>query len=119
MNTERNLMEKASSEKSRASHASTCEKLRAKNAAALENAEMDKTLTVEAYKAAVTRDLGRDLDAGHGVIAGLSGHYVRRYAIREGGVMVQDPGSWQRSETHVTWAEARAMGYFYTNLVNA
>jgi hypothetical protein len=83
----------------------------------LDDAEIEKSLPIKAYKDAITAQLGKHLDAGHGVIAGLSGHYVRLYEITDTGVCVQDPGQWNRTEMRITWAEARAMGYFWVNLV--
>ncbi|MDB4959825.1 MAG: hypothetical protein JWO36_7394 [Myxococcales bacterium] len=83
----------------------------------LDDPEMEKTLPIETYKNAVTTQLGKQLDAGKGVIAGLAGHYVRLYEVTDTGVCVQDPGQWNRTEMRITWAEARAMGYFWVNLV--
>jgi hypothetical protein len=73
--------------------------------------------SIKSYQDAITAQLGKHLDAGKGVIAGLSGHYVRLYEITDTGVCVQDPGQWIRTEMRITWAEARAMGYFWVNLV--
>jgi hypothetical protein len=83
----------------------------------LDDAEIEKTLPIKSYQDAITAQLGKHLDAGKGVIAGLSGHYVRLYEITDTGVCVQDPGQWNRTEMRITWAEARAMGYFWVNLV--
>lgn len=131
MNTQRNLAEnadakqqKAKSDKERKAAGKEhdkaqgyYEKLDKTNHKWLDDAEIEKTLPIKAYQDAVTAQLGKHLDAGQGVIAGLSGHYVRLYEITDTGVCVQDPGQWNRTEMRITWAEARAMGYFWVNLV--
>ncbi len=131
MNTARNLMEndqdkensatndkdRKKYEKSRASHETDYKSLDKANHKWLEDPEAEQKVPLETYKGAVKAQLGPHIDAGRGVIAGLSGHYVRLYAIDETGIRVQDPGQWNRSEMRITWAEARAMGYFWTNLV--
>jgi len=131
MNTERNLAENADTkqqaaktDKERAKYGKDHDKALAYHDKLdktqhkwLDDAEIEKTLPVKAYQDAVTAQLGKHLDAGHGVIAGLSGHYVRLYEITESGICVQDPGQWNRTEMRITWAEARAMGYFWVNLV--
>jgi len=65
----------------------------------------------------VIRDLGPQLDAGAGVLVGVFQHWTRLYGLDHERVLVQDPGAWNRTEINLTWAEARAMGYFWTNLV--
>jgi len=117
MNTAKNLMERETNPAKKAALQKDYEALLAKEKPALEGKGIESTLSLETYQAAVTRDLGPFLDAGAGVIAGLSGHWTRLYAIDEQGVKVQDPGQWNRSEMKISWAEARAMGYFWTNLV--
>ncbi len=117
MNTAKNLMERETNPAKKAALQKDYEALLAKEKPALEGKGIESTLSLETYQAAVTRDLGPLLDAGAGVIAGLSGHWTRLYAIDEQGVKVQDPGQWNRSEMKISWAEARAMGYFWTNLV--
>jgi hypothetical protein len=117
MNTAKNLMERETNPAKKAALQKDYEALLVKEKPALEGKGIESTLSLETYQAAVTRDLGPPLDAGAGVIAGLSGHWTRLYAIDEQGVKVQDPGQWNRSEMKISWAEARAMGYFWTNLV--
>ena len=117
MNTAKNLMERETHPAKKAALQKDYEALLAKEKPALEGKGIETTLSLETYQAAVTRDLGPSLDAGAGVIAGLSGHWTRLYAIDAQGVKVQDPGQWNRSEMKISWAEARAMGYFWTNLV--
>jgi hypothetical protein len=131
MNTERNLMENAADKEAHATSDKDkkryeTDRVKAENYYKqldktnhkwLDDAAMEKTLPIENYKNVVTNQLGKHLDQGHGVIAGLSGHYVRLYAVNADGVSVQDPGQWNRTEMRITWAEARAMGYFWTNLV--
>jgi SH3 domain-containing protein len=117
MNTAKNLMERETNPAKKAALQKDYEALLAKEKPALEGKGIESTLSLDTYQAAVTRDLGPSLDAGAGVIAGLSGHWTRLYAIDEQGVKVQDPGQWNRSEMKISWAEARAMGYFWTNLV--
>lgn len=131
MNTERNLAENADEKQQAARTEKERKKYGAEHDKAkgyydkldktqhkwLDDAEIEKSLPIKAYKDAITAQLGKHLDAGHGVIAGLSGHYVRLYEITDTGVCVQDPGQWNRTEMRITWAEARAMGYFWVNLV--
>lgn len=131
MNTERNLAENADAkqqaaktDKERKKHGKDHDKAQGYHDKLdktqhkwLDDAEIEKTLPIKAYQDAITAQLGKHLDAGHGVIAGLSGHYVRLYEITDTGICVQDPGQWNRTEMRITWAEARAMGYFWVNLV--
>ncbi|HEY6033739.1 MAG TPA: hypothetical protein VIV58_05750, partial [Kofleriaceae bacterium] len=131
MNTQRNLAENAAdkqkaatTDKERKKYGkehdnaqSYYDKLDKANHKWLDDAAIEKTLPIQSYKDAITAQLGKHLDAGKGVIAGLSGHYVRLYEITDTGVCVQDPGQWNRTEMRITWAEARAMGYFWVNLV--
>lgn len=131
MNTERNLMENAAAkeavattdkekkryETDRTKAEAYYKDLDKANHRWLDDPEIEKKLPIENYKNTVTRELGKRIDQGQGVIVGLSGHYVRLYEVNAEGVSVQDPGQWNRAEMRITWAEARAMGYFWTNLV--
>jgi hypothetical protein len=85
--------------------------------AALDGAGIERDLGLERYKSAVIGELGPDIDAGRGVMAGLHMHWTRLYGIDDTHILVQDPGAWNRTEINLTWAEARAMGYFWTNIV--
>jgi hypothetical protein len=117
LTTARNIYEKENDPKKKAVAQKRYETLLAGQKSALEGKEIDGDLSIETYKSAVVRDLGLYIDAGRGVIAGLSGHWTRLYAIDVDGVRVQDPGAWNRTEINLTWSECRAMGYFWTNLV--
>ncbi|MBV8756560.1 MAG: SH3 domain-containing protein [Deltaproteobacteria bacterium] len=117
-NTERNAAERATDAKSRDAHQKRADHLAEQQHDALVGDEaINRQLPIDNYKAAVTRDLGKHLDAGHGILAGLSNHWTKLYAIEEHGIRVQDPGQYDRSEMSITWEEARAMGYFWTNWV--
>jgi hypothetical protein len=117
LSTARNLMEKERDPRKRAAAERRYESLLAGQAAALEGRDIERDLSLQTYKSAVMRELGPDLDTGAGVLAGLHQHWTRLYGIDDDHIMVQDPGAWNRTEINITWAEARAMGYFWTNLV--
>jgi len=117
LSTARNLMEKEADPRKRAVAQRRYESLLAGQTAAMEGRDIEGNLSLQTYKSAVVRELGPELDAGRGVIAGLYRHWTRLYGIDDDHILVQDPGAWNRTEINVTWAEARAMGYFWTNLV--
>ncbi len=117
MSTARNLAEKETDPKKKAAATKQYEELLVGQKAALEGKAIERDLSLETYKSAVVRELGPELDAGGGVIAGLHGHWTRLYGIDSDHILVQDPGAWNRTEINITWAEARAMGYFWTNMV--
>lgn len=117
LSTARNLVEKETDPKKKAAARKRYEALLGGQQAALDGKGIDGDLTLDTYKAAVARELGPEIDAGRGVIAGLFGHWTRLYGIDVDHILVQDPGAWNRTEINVTWAEARAMGYFWANIV--
>jgi hypothetical protein len=117
MNTARNFFEKEANPKSKEKKKKIYEALLAKNQAALDGKDIEGTLGIETYTKAVTEQLGPELDAGRGVIAGLYQHWTRLYGVDADGIKVQDPGGFDRTEVRISWPEARAMGYFWTNLI--
>jgi len=117
LSTARNLLEKDGDPRKRAVAKRRYESLLAGQTAAVEGRGIEGDLSLQTYKSAVVRELGPELDAGRGVIAGLYRHWTRLYGIDDDHILVQDPGAWNRTEINVTWAEVRAMGYFWTNLV--
>lgn len=117
LSTARNAAEKETNPKKKAALVKQYEALLVGQKTALEGKDIDKDLDLETYKSAVIRELGPVLDAGGGVIAGVYQHWVRLYGIHADHILVQDPGAWNRTEINLTWAEARAMGYFWANLV--
>jgi hypothetical protein len=98
-------------------HKEKVEKLRPAYEAAIGNTGMDDRVDLEGYRAHLVEHVGADLDSGAAVIVGLSGHFVRLQAINADHVLVNDPGRDSRSLTKLTFAEARAMGYFATRFV--
>lgn len=117
LSTARNAMEKETNPNKKQSAMKRYESLLAGQASALEGKEIEGDLSLDAYKSAVIRDLGPELDAGAGVLVGVFSHWTRLYGLDDEHILVQDPGAWNRTEINITWAEARAMGYFWTNLV--
>jgi len=117
LSTARNIAEKATDPKTKAADTKRYEALLPKQRAALEGEGIEKDLSLESYKSAVIRELAPELDAGRGVIAGLYMHWTRLYGIDGDHILVQDPGAWNRTEINLTWAEARAMGYFWATIV--
>jgi hypothetical protein len=117
LSTARNLAEKEADPTKKRAAEKRYQALLAGQQAALDGADIEGDLSLDTYKSAVIRELAPELDAGKGVIAGLHGHWTRLYGIDDGHILVQDPGAWNRTEINVTWAEARAMGYFWANIV--
>jgi hypothetical protein len=85
--------------------------------AAMADTSIDDQLSIETYKEYVMEHIGGDLAAGGSVVIALTGHYAKLQAIVEDGIIVNDPARDSRAATHLTWAEARAMGYFKHRLV--
>lgn len=83
----------------------------------LEGGVIEDQVSIATYKNAVTSSIGTALDAGAGVVAGCWGHFTRCYAVTDAHVMVQAPGQYHRSERMLTWAEARALRFFWNYLV--
>ena len=115
LNTLKNEMDREPDPKKREALQKQYEDLLPSQQAALDGKGIED-LPVETYASCVKRDLAL-LDAGAGLLAGLSNHWTRLYAIDADGFRVQDPGEWNRSEMKISWAEGRAMGYFWTNWV--
>jgi uncharacterized protein YraI len=78
---------------------------------------LDQRATLDGYRDHILEQVGADLDGGGSVIVGLSGHFVRLQSLSEDHVLVNDPARDTRSATKLTWAEARAMGYFAVRFV--
>lgn len=72
---------------------------------------------LDGYRDHIVKEVGADLDAGSAVIVGLSGHFVRLQSLDENHVLVNDPARDSRALTKLSYAEARAMGYFATRFV--
>ncbi len=106
----RNKAEASGSEKDQAKY----EKLLKAEQKAMDG---DGKLPIEAYKQAITSQVGADLDSGAAIVVLISGHYVRLQAIHDDHVVVDDPGRSSRANRKVLWEEARAMGYFKSRLV--
>jgi hypothetical protein len=85
--------------------------------AAMADTSIDDRLSLEAYRDYVIEHIGADLAAGGSIVIALSGHYAKLQAIVPDGLIVNDPARDSRAATHLTWAEARAMGYFKHRLV--
>jgi hypothetical protein len=98
-------------------HKDKAEQLRPAYEAAIADTGMDSRVDLEGYREHVIEHIGADLDAGCSVIVGLSGHFVRLQSIHEDHVLVNDPARDSRSLTKLSFAEARAMGYFATRFV--
>jgi hypothetical protein len=112
----RNQMEAATG-KTREAKQKEYERLMKRYGSALSGAGIEERLPLESYKNAVVTQIGAEFEAGAAVVVSLSGHYVRLQAIHEDHVVVDDPGQAGRANRNVTWAEARAMGYFLRRLV--
>lgn len=93
------------------------EKQKASNAAALEGKSIESKLSLQAYKDAVIKNVGADLDRGAAVETHVTQHYVRLQAIHEDYVVIDDPGQQARANKKVLWEEARAQGMFDYRIV--
>jgi hypothetical protein len=95
----------------------TAEALRPGYERAVADDSIDERLSLDTYRDHIVGTIGPELDAGNAVIVGLSGHFVRLQAIGSDHVIVDDPARDTRSATKLTFAEARAMGYFHMRFV--
>lgn len=93
------------------------DRLRPDYEAAITNADIDEQVSIETYRTHLLDSVGRDLDAGHAVIVGLSNHFVRLQSLAQDHIIVDDPARDTRSGTRLTYNEARAMGYFHMRFV--
>jgi hypothetical protein len=92
-------------------------KLQAGYDAAMNDTSIDERLSLETYRDYVIEHIGADLEKGGSIVISLSGHYAKLQAIVADGIIVADPARDSRSATHLSWKEARAMGYFKHRLV--
>jgi hypothetical protein len=79
--------------------------------------DIDSTMPLDRYRDAAIAQLRPILDSGAAVMAGCYIHWTRLISVDTEKVKVQDPGAWDRHEMAFPWAEARAMGYFWQNIV--
>lgn len=79
--------------------------------------DIDSTLPLDRYRDAAVAQLQPLLDSGAAVMAGCYAHWTRLISVDPDKVKVQDPGAWDRHEMAFPWVEARAMGYFWQNIV--
>lgn len=84
---------------------------------ALEGAGIEKNIPLEAYKKAITDQIGGELDSGASVQTVVTAHYVRVHAIEADYVVIDDPGQQTRAHKKVLWEEARAQGMFARRMV--
>lgn len=97
--------------------AANAERLRPAYEEAVADTAIDERVSLETYRQHLLDQVGRDLNAGSAVIVGLSNHFVRLQSLKEDHIIVDDPARDTRSATSLTYAEARAMGYFHMRFV--
>jgi hypothetical protein len=85
--------------------------------AAMNDDSIDDRLSIETYRDYVIEHIGADLAKGGSIVISLAGHYAKLQAIVADGIIVNDPARSTRAATHLSWKEARAMGYFKHRLV--
>jgi hypothetical protein len=93
------------------------EALKAHSANALSGKAAEKNVPLEAYKTAVTEQLGAELASGAAIETHVIGHFVRLRAIYPDHVIIDDPAQFGRAHKKVLWDEARAQGMFDKRLV--
>lgn len=103
--------------KQQAKNQAAAEKLRGKYEEAIADEGIDERVSLDTYRDHLVEVVGRDLDGGKAVIVGLAGHFVKLQSLDEEKIVVDDPGRDTRSATVLTYAEARAMGYFHMRFV--
>ncbi len=85
--------------------------------AAVADEGIDEQVSLETYRTHLLEQVGQDIDAGHVVIVGLANHFVRLQSLDQEHIIVDDPARDSRSATLLTYAEARAMGYFHMRFI--
>ncbi|MEZ4359872.1 MAG: hypothetical protein R3B48_06800 [Kofleriaceae bacterium] len=93
------------------------EKLRPAYDAAIRDDGIDDQVSLTAYRDHLMKEVGSDLDSGKAVIVGLASHFVKLQALDEDHVIVDDPARDSRASSTLSYAEARAMGYFHMRFV--
>lgn len=93
------------------------DKLQAGYDAAIADEGIDDQVSISDFRDHLVKEVGKDLDAGKAVIVGLSGHFVKLQSLDENHIIVDDPARDTRSGTVLSYAEARAMGYFHMRFV--
>jgi hypothetical protein len=91
--------------------------LKAESEGALSGKAAEHNVPLEAYKTAVTEQLGAELASGAAIETHVIGHYVRLRAIYADHVVIDDPAQAGRAHKKVLWDEARAQGMFDKRLV--
>ena len=74
--------------------------------------KLAKLLPTETYAAVVSAALTKHLDAGHQVVGHMHNHFFRVEAVLADGVVVDDPGRWNRRSHLMTWEELLKLGSF-------
>ncbi len=85
--------------------------------AAIADEGIDEQVSLTDYRDHLVKQVGADLDAGNAVIVGLAGHFVKLQSLDQDHIIVDDPARDTRSGTVLSYAEARAMGYFHMRFV--
>jgi hypothetical protein len=83
----------------------------------INNAAIEKQLSLDTYKSGVMAVIKPLLDSGAGVVASTYNHFTHCYEMTEEHIRVQDPGQWTRADRKINWDEARALEYFWNYLV--
>ena len=114
----RNAMEASTGDaKKHAKAEKKYEELKAHSEHALSGKSAEANVPLEAFKKAVTEQLGAELASGAAIETHVIGHFVRLRAIYPDHVVIDDPATFGRAYKKVLWDEARAQGMFDRRLV--
>ena len=74
--------------------------------------KLDATIPIDQYKAIVGAALAKELDAGNQIVGHVYQHFIRVEDVHDDGIVIDDPGAWNRKHYLLTWDEARSIGGF-------
>jgi hypothetical protein len=82
------------------------------NKAAGDPRALDAILPIDVYKKFVSAALTQELDAGNQIVGHVYNHFIRVEDVRDDGIVIDDPGAWNRKHYLLSWDEARSLGGF-------
>ncbi|HYO88272.1 MAG TPA: hypothetical protein VER79_06460 [Candidatus Limnocylindrales bacterium] len=74
--------------------------------------DADALLKVSTYRNSVLKAVNPLLDTGAQILVGMESHFVRRDALDEDAVQIDDPGYASLKNARLTWQQARDFGMF-------
>jgi hypothetical protein len=74
--------------------------------------KLDAIIPIDQYQAIVGAALAKELDAGNQIVGHVYQHFIRVEDVHDDGIVIDDPGAWNRKNYLLTWDEARSIGGF-------